>query len=279
MENGAKYLKYKGKIVFGKQSMPYFDRIPKEYSENEACFVFVNRGEISIRAPQDYIDLDVKSGVLAKCLNYFFEADKSKQDVYNEGVEVIAILLYPSVIEQLLDIDLSLTSQHINYDIKQVVIDELLENFKQSISILLDNPELADDKIIEAKLKEFIMLMIKSQDINNQADFLSNLFSPLNISFRATVQQNLYANLSQDELAKLCHMSTSSFKRKFNEVFNESPQKYITRKKINKAAQLLRLNKLRISDIAYEVGFESVATFNRNFRTIFGKSPSEYRLS
>ena len=46
----GKYLKYKGRIVFGKQSMPYFDRIPKEYFEDEACFVFVNKGEVSVRS-------------------------------------------------------------------------------------------------------------------------------------------------------------------------------------------------------------------------------------
>jgi len=280
MEYGAKYLKYKGKVVFGKQSLPYFDRIPKEYSENEACFVFVSRGEISVRAPQDYLDLDVNSGVLAKCLNYFFEADKSKQSEENDGVEVIAILLYPSILEQILDLDLSQLSHHkTKYDVKQVVINELLENFKQSINILLDNPELADDSIIETKLKEFIMLMTKSQDIRDQGQFLSNLFSPLNFSFKSAIHQNLYTNLSLDEIARLCHMSTSSFKRKFDKVFDESPQKYITRKKIERAAQLLRFSQDRISDIAYDVGFDSVATFNRNFLNILGKSPSDYRLS
>ena len=59
--------------------MPYFDRIPKEYQENEACFVFLNQGEFSVRAPEAHFDLDKKSGVLAKCLNYFFETNKKQQ--------------------------------------------------------------------------------------------------------------------------------------------------------------------------------------------------------
>ncbi|NQV14326.1 helix-turn-helix transcriptional regulator [bacterium] len=278
MENEAKYLTYKGKIVFGKQSMPYFDRMPKEYSENEACFVFINRGELSVRAPEHYIDLNEKSGVLAKCLNYFFETNKKHRNA-SAGIEVIAILLYPSMLEEILDFDLSLSNHKINYDIKQIVINELLENFKRSITLLIDNPELADEKIIEGKLKEFVLLMTKSQIINDQSEFLSNLFSPINITFKSTVKQNLYANLALDEIARLCHMSTSSFKRKFKKVYNESPQKYISRKKIEKAALLLKSREYRISDIAYDVGFESVATFNRNFSNIFGKSPSEYRLS
>jgi len=277
MENEAKYLKYKGNIVFGKQSMPYFDRIPKEYSENEACFVFVNRGEVSVRAPHEYLDLDTNSGILAKCLNYFFETSEHQRT--GEGVEVIAVLLYPDVLEELFDFDLASAKHKINYDVKQVVINDLLENFKQSISLLIDNPELADENVIETKLREFVLLMTKSQNIPDQYEFLSNLFSPLHISFKSVINQNLYANLSVDEFARLCHMSSSTFKRKFNEAFNETPKKYVSRKKIEKAALLLKSKNLRISDIAYDVGFESVATFNRNFLDIIGKSPSEYRLN
>ena len=278
METNSKYLTYKGQIVFGKQSMPYFDRMPKEYSENEACFVFINRGEVSVRAPQEYIYLNEGSGVLAKCLNYYFET-KRKHRTPDEDIEVIAVLLYPGIIEQLFDFDLASSVHSINYDIKQVVINELLENFKRSVSLLIDNPELADEKIIEAKLREFVLLMTKSQDIPDQYEFLSNLFSPIHISFKKVITQNLYANLSLDELARLCHMSTSSFKSKFDAVYHESPKKYISRKKIERAAHLLKSQNLRVADIAYDVGFESVATFNRNFSNIYGKSPSEYRLS
>ena len=78
MEYGEKYLKYKGQVVFGKQALPYFDRMPKEYSEDEACFVFVNDGEVSVRSQNDYMDLNKKHGILAKCLNYFFEGDTVK---------------------------------------------------------------------------------------------------------------------------------------------------------------------------------------------------------
>jgi AraC-like DNA-binding protein len=80
-------------------------------------------------------------------------------------------------------------------------------------------------------------------------------------------------------MAALCHLSTSSFKRKFKETYDDSPKKYIARKKVEKAARLLRTQELRVSDIAYDVGFESLATFNRNFSGIYGKSPSEYRMS
>jgi len=85
--------------------------------------------------------------------------------------------------------------------------------------------------------------------------------------------------LSLDELAALCHLSTSSFKRKFRETFDFSPKKFIALKKVERAAELLKSNEDRVSDIAYDVGFDSLATFNRNFSRIYGKSPSDYRVS
>lgn len=278
MENQPKYITYKDRIVFGKQSMSYFKRLPKEYAENEACFVLINKGEVSVRAPEHRFDLDNRSAVLAKCFNYFFETNERQRQSGDE-VEVIAVLLYPAIVEEIFNFDLSTSDYSLNYDIKQVVLDSLLTNYMESINILLDNPELADDNIIETKLKEFVLLMTKSQNIPSQLDFLSALFSPINISFKSTIKSNLYANLSIDELAHLCHMSASTFKRKFYEVYNESPKKYISRKKIEKAAQLLKSNDQRISDIAWDVGFESLATFNRNFTGVFGKSPSDYRMS
>lgn len=278
MKYEEKYLKYKDRIVFGKQSMPYFDRLPKEYSEDEACFVFVNEGEVSVRSQDAYMDLNKNQAILAKCLNYFFETNK-EQKKCGDGVEVIAVLLYPELVQELFEFDLSTSNYSINYNIKQIEVDRLLSNFKESIDILLDNPELADESIIKNKLKEFVLLMTKSQNAPSQLDFLAALFKPIDIEFKSTIQHNLYANLSIDELARLCHLSTSSFKRKFKEAFDASPKKYIAKKKVEKAAELLKSNNLRVSDIAYDVGFDSIATFNRNFTNLYGKAPSEYRLS
>jgi AraC-like DNA-binding protein len=278
MNYQEKYIKYKDRIVFGKQSMPYFDRMPKEYFEDEACFVFVNEGEVSVRSQTEYMNLKKNNAILAKCLNYFFETD-DKQKESSDGIEVIAVILHPSQVEELFDFDLSQSNYSIKYNIKQIDIDRLLINFKESINILLDNPELADERMIETKLKEFVLLITKSQNAPSQLDFLSALFKPLDIEFKSTIQHNIYSNLTLDELSRLCHLSTSSFKRKFSEVFKVSPKKYISQKKIEKAAALLRSSSSRISDIAYDVGFDSLATFNRNFTAAYGKSPSEYRLS
>ncbi|WP_211093252.1 helix-turn-helix domain-containing protein [Flammeovirga agarivorans] len=278
MEFKEKAIKYKDRIVFMKLSMPSFDRTLKQFVEDEACFMFVNRGAVAVRSPEEYLTLNKDQAMIAKCLNYFFEPVKD-QSKCTDGIESVGIFLYPSLIKDLFEFDVSSSQHKVDYNIKQVQVDLLLDNFRQSIDILLENPDLADEGIIKTKLKEFIQLIYKSQNAPSELDFLSALFQPNDIDFKKVIQQNLYANLSLDELALLTHLSISSFKRKFKEVFNESPKKYINRKKVERAAELLKSTKERISDIAYDVGFDSLATFNRNFTAELGQSPSEFRMN
>jgi YesN/AraC family two-component response regulator len=53
---------------------------------------------------------------------------------------------------------------------------------------------------------------------------------------------------------------------------------YLARVRVEKAKNLLLNPNLRISEIAYEVGFQSLTHFNRIFRRLVGESPTEYRL-
>lgn len=278
MEFNEQVITYKNRVVFIRLTMPHFDRTLKEYVEDEACFMFVNQGEVAVRSQEDYFQLNRSKAMLAKCMNYFFEPTEN-QDACNNAVDSVGIFLYPSLVEDLFDFDLSESDYTFDFNLKQIEVDRLLDHYKESIIILLENPELADPQMIKTKLKEFVLLMTKSQQAPSQLDFLAALFKPNEVAFKTTIKHNLYANLSLEELATLCHLSMSSFKRKFKSVYDESPKRYITRKKVERAAELLKSKDLRISDVAYDVGFDSLATFNRNFSTFYGKSPSEYRLS
>ena len=278
MDIQQKTLKYKGRIVFEKLSMPYFKRIPKQYEQNEACFMFVNKGSFSARTPDSFLSFNQTTGILAKCYDYFFETSPEQQRS-SDYIEVLGVLMYPDIVNEIFDIDITKSNHKLDFNVKQVQIGTLLENFRSSINILIDNPELADENMIKTKLKEFILLIVKTQNGASTVDFLAGLFKTNSTAFKTTVQNNIYSTLSIDEFAKLCNMSASSFKRKFKLIFETSPQKYFNKMKTDKAAMLLRTTDERISDIAYDCGFDTLTTFNRNFRTRFNMSPSEFRVT
>ena len=56
-------LSYKDQIVFERIRMSQFKRIPKLYQDNEACFMFINKGAFSVRTPDEFISF-VKDKIL-----------------------------------------------------------------------------------------------------------------------------------------------------------------------------------------------------------------------
>ena len=233
-----KTLKYKDRIVFEKLELASFKRIPKLFQENEACFLFLTKGEFSVRTPTNFIPFKRGTGLLAKCFDYFFEASDKQREI-NPSIEAIGVLLYPSLVEELFQFDVKDSPYTVDYNVKSVQVDGLLNSFMESINILLDNPDLADETLIKTKVKEFVLLISKTQGISSHLDFLSAIFKKNKTQFTETINNNLYANLTIAELAHLCGMSLSSFKRKFKEEFKESPKKYIGHLKLKKAEKLL----------------------------------------
>lgn len=250
----------------------------KVFDENEACFMYLQEGSFQVRTPERVIHLGVGDGVLTKCTDYFFEQTKSdhKSTTKTTG---IGIYLYPAIIKELFDFDLSISDFTTDYDATKVSIDALMENFITSVDFLLETPAVSNDSMIKIKLKEFLLLLSKTENAPSLLDFVSSLFKPYEYDFKKVIDQNIFSNISINELSTLCGMSTSTFQRTFQGVFNQTPSKYILEQRMLKAKSLLANKNKRISEIAYDCGYESISTFNRLFKKSFDFSPTEFRLN
>ncbi|MBI3134648.1 MAG: helix-turn-helix transcriptional regulator [Bacteroidetes bacterium] len=274
-----KELKYKGKRAFEKLVMTTdFKRIPKFFAADEACFLYLTKGSFQFRTPTSVVTYSKNEAMLAKCGDYFIE-EPPVHEKSNETISAIGAFFNPEAVKELFDVDLSLSHFTQNFDVIKVNIQPLINAFISSIDFLLDNPAVADENLVRNKLKELLILLSKSENAASVNEFVSSLFVPFEYNFSEVIQKNLYTNLSLDELAKLCHCSLATFKRKFRAHYNESPARYISTKKLEKAVQLLQTRSMAIADIAYDCGFETIPNFNKAFKKQFGKSPGEYRLS
>lgn len=266
-----KKLSYQGKTIFGKVVMGEFDRIEKYFQKDEACFMFVNNGDMILRTPGQTIHIKNGDGLFAKCGNYFFE----KQT--NEKMTLVAAYFYPEILKQIFTSDILTSNYTTKFDAKKIVVDKLLSDFKENINYLLDNPEIVDDSFLLTKLKEFIILLSKSENAPSVIDFVASFFKPLEYDFKSIIEKNKFSDLSLNEYATLCGMSLATFKRKFKEFYSASPKQYLIDEKIKKATQLLNVKENRIIDIAYSCGFDTTTAFNRNFKKRTNQTPSEYR--
>jgi AraC-like DNA-binding protein len=84
-------------------------------------------------------------------------------------------------------------------------------------------------------------------------------------------------DMSLNDVAKVVNMSTFHFCKMFKKATGLTFTEYLSLVRIAKAKNLLLNPNLRVSEIAYEVGFQSLTHFNRIFRKIVGESPSQYR--
>ena len=83
--------------------------------------------------------------------------------------------------------------------------------------------------------------------------------------------------MSLNDVAKVVNMSTFHFCKMFKKATGLTFTEYLSLVRIAKAKNLLLNPNLRVSEIAYEVGFQSLTHFNRIFRKMVGESPSQYR--
>ena len=83
--------------------------------------------------------------------------------------------------------------------------------------------------------------------------------------------------LSLDQVARQAGYSRFHFLRAFRDAYGETPRAYLTRRRIERARDLLRSANLTVTEICHMVGFTSLGSFSARFSGLMGQSPSAYR--
>jgi YesN/AraC family two-component response regulator len=91
------------------------------------------------------------------------------------------------------------------------------------------------------------------------------------------INEHQAEDLTLGQVAKSVNTSTFYFCKVFKKATGINFTDYLSRVRIEKSKNLLLNPNLRISEIAFEVGFQSLTHFNRVFKKVLGQSPTEYR--
>jgi AraC-like DNA-binding protein len=94
---------------------------------------------------------------------------------------------------------------------------------------------------------------------------------------RKFIEEHSAEELSLSKVAKAVNISRNHLSEKFKQVTGINFVEYVARTRFEEACRLLHDVDLRISEIAFAVGFQSLSQFNRVFKKLSGKSPSAYR--
>ena len=133
-------------------------------------------------------------------------------------------------------------------------------------------------KEYEAKMRLLQFFADQLGALANQIVVRQQNAEPVQITrARQFIEANFKEDISLAAVARHAGMSSFYFCKTFKKVTGLNYTKYLNRVRVEQAKQLLLNFNYRISEIAYEVGFQSLTHFNRAFRIIAGQSPTEYR--
>lgn len=174
-------------------------------------------------------------------------------------------------------VKLNIVNNPMDFTAKMVNPSEYLEGFFHSMLTYFRGINRPPDQILVLKLKELLVNLIECDSI------LASYFKDLTVtdkpSLKQIMEKNYCFNLRLEDYAELSHRSLSSFKRDFQQQFNESPGKWIIKRRVEHAANILANTEQSISEVAFESGFEDLSHFSRVFKKFIGKNPSEYKKS
>jgi transcriptional regulator GlxA family with amidase domain len=91
------------------------------------------------------------------------------------------------------------------------------------------------------------------------------------------VLKNFRQRIALGELAEMLHMTPTSFSRYFSMKNNKPFSRFVSEIRIRHACKLLTETENTIEQICYECGFNTLSNFNRKFREIMLKKPSQYK--
>lgn len=188
----------------------------------------------------------------------------------------------------------------INKEIMFDVMDSIsLENNNQEVQSELGaftdsvSPEISDIvlrllKVVdnEKESKIFGDMLLKEMyyrvALGKNSHFLHKIFDDKNHEAKIakalrTIRDNYNKHLDIPTLARDEDMSTSSFHAHFKKITSYSPLQYIKHIRLNKAKEFLLRQNYQVNDAAYEVGYESVSQFSRDFKAYFGCPPKELK--
>ncbi len=157
----------------------------------------------------------------------------------------------------------------------------------EKLGIRIDATKLRDaymqSKVVLPKRYEAVLklLQIFAQHLSMVANQIlvqsDNAEAPNITRAREYINAHYAEDLSLAAVAQAAHMSTFYFCKQFKKATGLSFTEYLSRVRVEKAKEQLLNPHMRVSEVAYEVGFQSLTHFNRVFKKLNGESPTTYR--
>lgn len=246
--------------------------------QNEACFIYFKNGKTIVASPTERLVIGATESVLLNCSNYFADF---LHKAPSATIEVYAVHLYPDLLKEIYKDTLPEFFKHkaTGQNARLIANHRIFNHFIESLVFYFENPDLVNSELLVLKIKELILLLLQTKNAATIAELMINLFSPRQANLKDVIQNHLFSDFSMNELAKLAGLSLSSFKRAFQNIYQDTPANYLRTKKMKKAIDLLKRSDYSVSEICFQIGFNDASNFTKAFKKHTQQSPLAFRNS
>ncbi|OON71118.1 helix-turn-helix domain-containing protein [Hymenobacter sp. CRA2] len=156
-------------------------------------------------------------------------------------------------------------------------VDDFLRNFVLSLNLLLEAGTALPPSLLQLKLEELLLYLARRypQCLPTLRALAAETTESLEI--RKVVEAHADQPITVEDLAFLCNVSVSTFKRRFGRLYGTTPNKWLVQRRLATAADLLRQGSLKASDVYYRVGYQNMSSFIQSFKQTYGVTPKKFQ--
>ncbi len=155
--------------------------------------------------------------------------------------------------------------------------DAFILNFIDSLNLLFQSKAKISMEMKLLKFEELMLYLLETHPKRILTFQPSKQNEPDDFQIKKVVESNILSQISIEEMAFLCNMSLSTFKRRFAKIFKVSPSKWILLKRMEMARDLLQHDGIKPGEIFYKLGYENHSSFTKSFKLTYGITPREFR--
>ena len=152
--------------------------------------------------------------------------------------------------------------------------DPYIMTFVKALDAVKVQNKVLRQKLYTVKLEELLLYLLDKYGDGFEA-YLLSLVSTEHSKIKTVVEKNIYSGLKLEEIAFLCNMSLSTFKRSFEELYHTSPGKWLKNQRLEYAKNLLERKEKKASEIYLDIGYNNLSNFSAAFKKKFGLSPNQ----
>ena len=252
------------------------DKLCEKMVQEHTLFHLIS-GEMDVQTPEGVVRL--KKGDTC-FLRRNHRVDKEKRPAGGEAFNGIFLHLNVEFLKQIKDESrIAVPSETGRRTARKNVFmlprHPFMEGFFHSLVSYFSADQYPSKELLNSKLREAVFVQLQLSP--NLIPVLFDFAAPYKIDLHDFMEENFRSNLTVEQFAHFAGRSLTSFKHDFNDIFHLTPQRWLSRRRLQEARRLMEEG-AKANDIYLKVGFKNLSHFSTAFKKEYGIPPSKLKI-